>query len=119
MPETQNVNIQNNHIEAINTYNVYNKYVFENVCINEFFDIPISDASLGTIDTIGSDICKYDILKGNSGCNHLPKYIVAVEDTMDHNMLSIHTSYDYCMRVSFDSNSYVIYERITDCIICG
>lgn len=115
MPNPQNSNTFEDHIQAINEYNLQHSCVIENVCINEFFSIPID---VDTIETIGSDISTYGILKGNSTCSHLPKYIVVVADTMDCNMLSIHTSYDHCMDVSFDSNNYVIYERITDCVDC-
>lgn len=112
MPEIQN--IHGNHLLAINDYNLQNKYVTQNVSIHEFFSIPATDT-----EYIGNDISTYSIVKGGSTCSHLPKYIVVVEDTMDHNMLSIHTSYDHFMNVTFDSVFYVIYERITDCITCS
>lgn len=114
MPEIVNQDIHQNHLQEINDYNLQNKYVTGSVSIHEFFCLPVSDN-----EQIGTDISTYGILKGTSGCNHLPKYIVVVEDTMDHNMLSNHTSYDYFMNILFDSISYVIYERITDCIICS
>jgi hypothetical protein len=115
MPNFQEDPVYDTHIQAVNTYNISHSRVFENVCINEFYNIPVD---IDTNEPIGIDISTYDILKGNSTCSHLPKYIVVVADTMDHNMLSIHTSYDHCMDVSFDNNNYVIYERITDCLVC-
>lgn len=115
MPNFQESTAYDAHIQAVNTYNIYHRYVLENACISEFYNIPID---VNTIELIGIDISTYGILKGNSNCDHLPKYIVVVADTMDHNMLSIHTSYDHCMDVSFDSNDYIIYERIADCITC-
>jgi hypothetical protein len=112
MPEIQNT--YENHLHAINDYNLQNKYVTQNVSIHKFFSLPVTDT-----EEIGNDISTYNILKGTSTCIHLSKYIVAVEDTMDHNMLSIHTSYDHFMNVTSDSITYVIYERITDCITCS
>ncbi len=114
MPEVQNINTYEDHLQAINDYNLQNKYVTQNVSIHEFFTLPATDT-----EDVGNDISTYSILKGGSTCDHLPKYIIVVEDTMDHNMLSIHTSYDHFMNVSFESISYVVYERITDCITCS
>jgi hypothetical protein len=134
MPEVQNINTYEDHLQAINDYNLQNKYVIQNVSIHEFFTLPVTDT-----EDVGNDISTYSILsqschsmidtlfiadsyeqlKGSSTCDHLPKYIIVVKDTIDHNMLSIHTSYDHFMNVSFESISYVVYERITDCITCS
>ena len=118
MPNFQEDPIYDTHIQAVNIYNISHRRVFENVDINEFYHTNISISGSYETYPIGIDISTYDILKGNSTCSHLPKYIVVVKDTMDDNMISIHTSYDYFMSVAFDSNYYKIYKRITDCIEC-
>jgi hypothetical protein len=58
------------------------------------------------------------IMNGGSGCCHLPKYLICLSDSMDANMMSRESLYDYLREISIGGLKYNIYKRDVGCIEC-
>jgi hypothetical protein len=59
------------------------------------------------------------IFKGDSGCKHLPKYLICLEDSKDACMMSRESLYDYLKELKFNEQKYNVYVRNVDCIECS